>query len=605
MDRPDLDQHWAANLTFGDLPGEAARRFGDREALLFRDRRYSFRQISQEVDRLARGFIHIGVAPGERVCLWLTNCPEWIFAMFALARIGAVHVPVNTRFRVADLEYVLAQSEAATLITHDVSGPVDYLAMARELLPAPRDPDDRLVRSAAAPAMRRLVIKSDRRHPGAYAWPDVLDGARHVDEAALRARAAAVRPTDTVFIMYTSGTTGFPKGVMRDHSLLRSMLDRHERLGITERRRHHQLPAPVPHLRLRRRAAQHPDRGHRQVLTETFDADAALDLVEREGATLLHGFETHMKALADAQEARPRNLSTLRSGILAVGMASAVPTAYRARRLLAPIRHLTAYGITEVGANVSMSDLDATDEQACETSGRACPGFELRVVDPETGRDRPVGVPGELWVRTRYMMQGYYGKPEETARALDADGWFHTGDMALLRPDGYMRFVGRYKDMLKVGGENVDPMEVEGHLLRHPAVRQVAVVGYPDARLTEVAVAFVIPKDGVAITARRSSPPAAAASPASRSRATSSSSRACPPRPRARSARWTCASKPGACSAADRCGAYGSRLLTRTRARGVAPARRHAYPAAPHVPMTPPSRRRMTTVADRGRPSGR
>lgn len=501
MDRPDLDHHWAAGLTFGDLPGEAARRFGDREALLFRDRRYSFRQISQEVDRLARGFIQIGVAPGERVCLWLTNCPEWIFAMFALAKIGAVHVPVNTRFRVADLEYVLAQSEAATLITHDVSGPVDYLAMARELLPAPRDPANRLVRSAAAPAMRRLVITSDRRHPGAYTWPDVLDGAGHVDEAALRARAAAVRPTDTVFIMYTSGTTGFPKGVMRDHSLLRSMLDRHERLGISERdviinylplfHIFGYVDGPLSTL----------IGGHRQVLTETFDADAALDLVEREGGTLLHGFETHMKALADAQEARPRTLSTLRTGILAVGMASAVPTAYRARRLLAPLRHLTAYGITEVGANVAMSDLDATDEQACETSGRACPGFELRVVDPETGRDRPVGVPGELWVRARYMMQGYYGKPEETARALDADGWFHTGDMALVRPDGYMRLIGRYKDMLKVGGENVDPMEVEGHLLRHPAVRQVAVVGYPDARLTEVAVAFVIPKDGAAITA--------------------------------------------------------------------------------------------------------
>ena len=163
----------------------AARHFGDREALLFRDRRYSFRQISQEVDRLARGLINIGVAPGERVCLWLTNCPEWILAMFALARIGAVHVPVNTRFRVADLEYVLAQSEAATLITHDVSGPVDYLAMARELLPVPRDPDDRLVRSAAVPAMRRLVIMSDQRHPGAHAWPD---DCRHSREG---------RPADT------------------------------------------------------------------------------------------------------------------------------------------------------------------------------------------------------------------------------------------------------------------------------------------------------------------------------------------------------------------------------------------------------------------------
>ena len=500
MDRPDLDHHWVAGLTFGDLPGEAARRFGDREALLFRDRRYSFREVAAEVDRLARGLIHIGVEPGERVCLWLNNCPEWIFAMFALARIGAVHVPINTRFRVADLEYVLAQSEAATLIAHDVSGPVDYLAMIRELAPAPRDPADRVVRSPAAPALRRLVIRSDRRHPGAHAWPDVLDGARHVSEAALRARASAVRPTDTCFIMYTSGTTGFPKGVMRDHSLLRSMLDRLARLGITERdviinylplfHIFGYVDGPLATL----------IGGHRQVLTETFDAAVALDLVEREGGTLLHGFETHMKALADAQEARPRNLSTLRSGILAVGMASAVPTAYRARRILAPLRHLTAYGITEVGANVSMSDLDASEEQACETSGRACPGFELRVVDPETGRDRPTGVPGELWVRTRYMMQGYFRKPEETARALDADGWFRTGDMALLRPDGYMRFIGRYKDMLKVGGENVDPMEVEGYLLRHPAVREVAVVGFPDPRLTEVAVAFVVPADGAAIT---------------------------------------------------------------------------------------------------------
>ena len=490
MDRLDLDRRWAAGLTFGDLPGEAARRFGDREALTFHDRRYSFRQISHEVDRLARGLIHLGVEPGEKVCLWLNNCPEWMFAMFAVARIGAVHVPINTRFRVSDLQYVLAQSDAATLITHDRSGPVDYLAMAREL-----------VEGTAIPGMRRLVIKSAVRHPGTYAWGDVLDGARHVDQATLEARAAAVSPCDTVLIMYTSGTTGFPKGVMRDHSLLESMLDRHERLGITER------DVIINYLPLFHIFAYVDGPlstligGHRQVLTETFDPDVALDLVEREGGTLLDGFDTHLKALLDAQEARPRNLSTLRTGIFAAGMASVVSTAYRARKILAPLRHLTAYGITEVGANVAMSDLGATDEQACETSGRPCPGFELRVIDPASGRDQPVGTPGELLVRSRYMMQGYYKKPEETARALDTDGWFHTGDMALIRPDGYMRFVGRFKDMLKVGGENVDPMEVEGQILRHPAVRQVAVVGHPDARLGEVPVAFVIPHQETAVTA--------------------------------------------------------------------------------------------------------
>lgn len=489
----DLDRHWAAGLTFGELPRAAARRWGDREALVFRERRYSFRAIADEVDRLARGLLALGVEPGERVALWLMNCPEWIFALFALARIGAVHVPVNTRFRVDDLAYVLGRSGAGTLLTHDVSGPVDFLAMVRSL-PA------EAAGGVPAPALRRLVLRTERRHPGALRWADVLAAGEAVVPDRLEARAAAVRPTDTAFIMFTSGTTGFPKGVRRDHRLLRSLLDRVQRVGATERdvivnylplfHIFGYVDGPLCSLLA----------GYRQVLTETFDPDEVLDLVERERATQLHGFETHLKALADAQEARPRRLDTLRTGIFAVGAASAVPVAHRARRVLAPLRHITAYGMTEVGANVSMSDLGATDEQACETSGYACPGFELRVVDPDTGRDQPTGVPGELLVRSAYLMQGYDGDPEQTARALDPEGWFHTGDMAVLRPDGYMRFLGRYKDMLKVGGENVDPLEVEGQLLRVPGVRQVAVVGYPDPRLTEVPVAFVVRAGGAAVS---------------------------------------------------------------------------------------------------------
>jgi fatty-acyl-CoA synthase len=239
--------------------------------------------------------------------------------------------------------------------------------------------------------------------------------------------------------------------------------------------------------------------GYRQVLTETFDPDEALDLVERHGVTHLDGFDTHLKLLLDAQEARPRNLSTLRTGIIAAGAASATPLVYRARKVLAPLRHLTAYGMTEVGATISMSLLDSTDEQACEASGLPCEGFEVRVIDPDTGRDQPPGTPGEIVVRTRYLMQGYYRDPETTARAVDAGGWFHTGDAGTLRADGHLRFVGRYKDMIKVGGENVDPTEVESYLGACPGVRQSAVVGYPDARLGEVAVVFVLPAPGAAV----------------------------------------------------------------------------------------------------------
>jgi fatty-acyl-CoA synthase len=482
--------------TLGRLPDDAAARWGDREALIFRDQRLSFRQLAAEVDRVAKGLIHLGVAPGEKVAIWLTNCPEWICAMFACAKIGAVHVPVNTRLRTVDVEYVLGQSDSATLITHDVSGPIDYLGMIRELVPLAPE-----ARGARLPGLKRVVIKSAGTHPGTCAWAELLDGARHVGDATLQARAAAVKPTDTAFIMYTSGTTGFPKGVARDHGLIESLVDRHRRLAVTERDVFINY-LPLFHI------FGYVDgplctmlAGHRQVLTEAFDPDEALDLVEREGATQLHGFETHFKAIVEAQEARPRRIGTLRGGILAAGMASAAPTAYRARAVLAPMRPVTAYGITEVGANVSMSDAGATDEQACETSGYACEGFELRVIDPETGRDQAAGVPGELIVRTRYLMQGYHDKPDETARAVDAAGWFHTGDMALVRPDGYMRFIGRYKDMLKVGGENVDPMEVEGHLLGHPGVQQAAVVGYPDPRLVEVPVAFVVRAPGPPVSA--------------------------------------------------------------------------------------------------------
>jgi fatty-acyl-CoA synthase len=484
MDAPVLTR-------FGDLTDAAAARWGDREALVFRARRYTFRQIAVEVDRVARGLIRVGVRPGEKVALWLLNCPEWIFAMFALAKIGAVHVPINTRFRTVDLAHVLERSNASTLITHDVSGPVDYLAMVRELAHLDGTDDHRRVESARLPDLERVLVVSERRSSGAWSWPELLAAAGSVDAAALAARAAAVSPADTVFIMYTSGTTGFPKGVMRDHSLLAHLADRYRRLESSERDVFvNYLPlfhifgyveGPLGSMLT----------GYRQILTDTFDPDEALDLVEREGATHIDGFDTHLKLLIDAQEARPRNLSTLRTGVLAGGAASATPIVYRARKVLAPLRHLTAYGMTEVGATISLSFLDSTEEQACQASGAPCEGFEVRVIDPDTGRDQPRGTSGEIVVRTRYLMQGYYRDPEATARAIDADGWFHTGDAGILRPDGHLRFVGRYKDMIKVGGENVDPTEVESYLSAYPGVSRAAVVSYPDARLGEVGVAFI------------------------------------------------------------------------------------------------------------------
>jgi fatty-acyl-CoA synthase len=237
--------------------------------------------------------------------------------------------------------------------------------------------------------------------------------------------------------------------------------------------------------------------GARQVLTETFDPRESLDLLVRERATILHGFDTHFKELIEALERSPHEVPRIRTGILASGMSSSMPIARRARQVFGPL--VSGYGMSEVGAGAAIGALDSTEEQSVEASGYPAPGYEIRVIEPATGKDQPVGVPGEILVRTYMLMQGYYNKPEETARAIDEDGFMHTGDMGVIRPDGYLRFMGRYKDMLKIGGENVDPMEVEAFLMRHPAINLAAVVALPDARLSEVGVAFVRLEPGHAL----------------------------------------------------------------------------------------------------------
>ena len=485
---------WYPKRRFGDLPDDMARRFPNREALVFKDERYTFNEVRDETNRAAKALIALGVQRGDHVSLWLNNRPAWLFLMFALAKIGAVMVPVNTRFRTNDLEYVVRQSDSTMLITHDVSGPVDYLDMVRDVVALP---EGDVVDDPNFPRLKRVVIVGDGEYPGTISWDRALEDADSVSDAAFAARAAQVDPDESVFIMYTSGTTGFPKGVVHDHRLIRNVEERAFRMAVTERDTIMSYLPLFHAFGYSEAALMSMVTGARQVLTATFDPDEVLDLIEREGGTIAHGFEAHMQGLCDAQEARPRNLGTLRTGVFAAGMLSATPVAYRGARVLEPLKALSAFGMTEMWVGAALSALDDDAPHRLETSGYPAPGYEFRVVDPETERAVPDGTPGELRVRSYALMLGYYRKPEETAASYDADGWFRTGDMGARHADGYIRFLGRFKDMLKVGGENVDPMEVEGLLLDHPAVRQVAVVGLPDRRLSEVAVAFVERRPGV------------------------------------------------------------------------------------------------------------
>ena len=485
---------WYPKRTFADLLADAAKRWGPREALFHEGRRFTFDALEAHVDATAKGFLKLGVSPGDRVALWMSNRPEWIFAFLALSKIGAVTVPLNTRFRAVDLEYVVRQSDASTLISVDRSGPVEFLSIISEIIPEVRTQAAARFDCARFPALRRVVILGTEVPTGTVDFQDVLRSGEAVSDGESDRRAAGVDPEATTLMLYTSGTTGFPKGVMHNHCIQRNVIDIANRQGyrtddviLMNWPLFHVVGLYLgPLLTIAC--------GTRCVLTTTFDAAESLALIEKERVTRIWGFDTQLAALSSHPDRSRADLSSLRTGLGAVGMVSSEQVARRAQDLLC--RTVSGWGMTEIGAGVTIGCPEGAKDDAWLTSGYPLPGLEFKVIDPATGRDVPHGELGELCARGYSVSRGYYKKPEETAKAIDAEGWLHTGDVATMRADGAIRFLGRYKDLLKVGGENVDPAEVEGFLLTHPGVAQVQIVGVPDVRLTEVACACVVAKPG-------------------------------------------------------------------------------------------------------------
>ena len=489
---------WFPKQTIGDLLNQATERFGAREALMYQGRRWTFDEFRAEVDRVARALINLGVEPGDKVSLWMPNRAEWLFLFGAVAKIGAVLVPINTRFRTTDMEYLVNHSDSTALILMDRSGPVDFLSMLREVAPEVDTGEPSALRPAAFPALRNVIIIGEERPAGAIGWDAMMAGAGEVPASELARREAAVSPDDTFLLMYTSGTTGFPKGVMHCHNPIRTITDAANRMAMSSRDVI-LMYLPLFHcFGLYEGPLMSWVTGARIALTTIFDAGEVLGLLESERATVMNGFDTHFFDLTHHPDVDRTDRSSLRTILLAVGMASSEPTARLTQQKLCP--SLSAWGMTEVGVGATRTFLDAPEDDRCVESGHALPGYEFKVIDPETGEIQPPSSIGELCVRGYAVMQGYYKRPEATAEAIDDEGWFHTGDVATMRDDGSIRFMGRYKDILKVGGENVDPTEVEAFLLEHPAVNKAQVIGVPDPRLTEVACACIVVEPGQAVT---------------------------------------------------------------------------------------------------------
>ena len=500
----------------GDLPALAAKRWGERHAFTFEDKSWNYQQVEQEVTQLARALQVLGVKKGDRVALWLTNSAMLECLLFAVIRIGAVAVPLNTRYRTQDLAFTLKNSGSVLLISAGQSGPVNFDAILLEALGQVAIEAQGLVTSEAVPSLKRVVMMGDSAIPGALSWEHftglgVLRSSKPLDQnntnnkngtssardeqshEELRAQQlAALQPqsTDTALIVYTSGTTGNPKGVLLSHNGMRLCFDRAQAMQLQAS--DIQLTyLPLFHVyAISYSMIMSFMCGGAQVIMSGFQVDQALELIAKHRVTIVHGFDAHFNDFMLALAKKPSDISSLRFGTLTVGADSTIELAQAAQTKVCPT--LSGYGVTELWGGVTLTPQDANLEQRCAASGYPLPGVELRVINPETQQAVATGEVGEIQVRSYSRMIGYHNQPEATEHVFDADGWYKSGDAGILRADGHVRFVVRLKDMLKVGGENVSPAEIEGLIAALPGVEYVAIVGKPDERLSEVPVAFIV-----------------------------------------------------------------------------------------------------------------
>jgi fatty-acyl-CoA synthase len=494
--------------SFGQALTWGAERYGDRVAVLHGDESVTFAELSLRARAFARGLIELGVQPGEKVSLWMSDCVAWLVARWAVPSIGAVLVPVNTRFRDQDARYVLSQSESTTLILQDRAAMgANYLETFAKIEPQWQAQREGQWRSESLPSLRRVILAARAQDAapgasglGAFTGFEAVEarGRALLGDDRLAQQMAAVQPADVAQILYTSGTTSFPKGAMVCHGpLLQNNWNATAFLQLsTEDRYLSCVPlftATGTFYTLSLWLA-----GSAMVIADRFDARQFCEMVQRERITLSFFVDTIVQDLKAFADRGSYDLGSLRTGT-----GAPLPEAsfrWLTEEVGVP-ELVTAYGMSETSNAVTRTRCDDPLEKRAGTCGRPVPGVSIRIVDVDTGEDVGSGRIGEICIRGYVVMKGYYKLPQEDAKAIDAEGWLHSGDLGELDADGYLIYRGRVKEMIKPGGFNVATQEIEQFLKSYPGVRQAAVVGVPDARLGEVAYAYVEAAPATQITA--------------------------------------------------------------------------------------------------------
>jgi len=469
-----------ASRTIPGLVDELAERVPDREALVGSGQRYTYGQLRAEIRRVARGLHALGVHRGDKVAILMGNRPEWLIADFAITLLGGVMVGVNTWATARELEYVLGHSDTRFLITADRFLKYDYRALLPEL---------------RVPLLERIIGLGETLPAGWLPYAELASLGATVPESAIDAAQRAVAPGDLAYLLYTSGSTSVPKGVQIQHyALIENMWQIGERQKVTERDRLWLAVSLFWGLGCENALFNIMTHAGCVVLQEHFDAGEALALIERERCTMFYGTPNMAQALHEHPDRAQRDLSSLRGG-------ATIGTPEQIMRVVELGAHeiCNIYGLTETYGNCNVADARDPLERRLASVGRPLEGVEQRIVDPETGRELPPGEVGEIRVKG-YVTTGYYKDPVRTAEAFDEHGYFRTGDLGAADPDGCLHFRGRIKEMVKTGGINVAPVEVEEVLMSHPGVHAAFVTGVPDPQRDEVLAAVIVPKPGATLS---------------------------------------------------------------------------------------------------------
>jgi len=493
--------HKFFDLTLGELLEENVTKYPNREVLVYSDRnlRYTYAEFNERVNNVAKGFLALGIKKGDHIGIWATNVPDWLVVLFAAAKIGAVLVTINTNYRSSEIDYILRQSDCNLLCIIDQFKDIDYVKTIYEVVPELRTTPRGYLKSERYPHLKHVVYLGPEKHRGMYSINEVTALACTVEDPELQKISSSIDCHDVVNMQYTSGTTGFPKGVMLTHY---NIINNGYYIGERQKFTTEDclcLPVPLFHcfgIVLGVMAAF--THGMTICLLEYFDPLKVLATVQKEKCTAVYGVPTMFIAELSHPMFDLFDLTSLRTGIMA-GSPCPEPVMREVIEKMHCTEITIAYGLTEASPVFIQTSTDDPLEARVSTVGKPLPAIEVKIIDPETGAELGDNQPGELLCRGYNVMKGYYKMPEETAKAIEPDGWLHSGDIAIRRPDGYYQITGRLKDMIIRGGENIYPKELEDFLYTVPGVKDVQVVGVPSEKYGEEVAAYIQLKEGASL----------------------------------------------------------------------------------------------------------